>query len=120
MFRFLDIFIYILIIIGIIFPFLKKQNIENSQILVTAGEGFSQTLDYSIDSTYHFYNDKLNIYVQVENERVRMIESVCKTKYCVKYGWLDKDDNGKIVCMPQKVIIKFIGKKDNSIDAIVG
>ncbi|MCK4980604.1 MAG: NusG domain II-containing protein [Candidatus Delongbacteria bacterium] len=120
MFRFLDIFFYILIVIGIAFPFLKKQNIENSQILVTAGDGFSQTLDHSIDSTYHFHNDKLDIKVQIKDEKVRMIQSDCKTKYCVKYGWLDKDDNGKIICMPQKVIIKFVGKKNNNIDAVVG
>ncbi|NOR46288.1 MAG: hypothetical protein GQ534_11935 [Candidatus Delongbacteria bacterium] len=120
MFRFLDIFFYILIIIGIVFPFLQNKDIENSQILVTAGEGLSRTLDHSIDSTYHFHNDKLDIHVQVENERVRMIKSDCKTKYCVKYGWLDKNDNGKIVCMPQKVIIKFVGKKESKIDAVVG
>ncbi len=120
MFRFLDIFIYILIIIGIISPFLQNKDIEKPQILVTAGDGFSKNLDSKIDSTYHFHNDKLDITVQVKGEKVRMLESACKGKYCVKYGWLDKDDNGKIVCMPQKVIIKFVGKKESEIDAVVG
>ncbi|MDA3837943.1 MAG: NusG domain II-containing protein [Candidatus Delongbacteria bacterium] len=120
MFRILDILFYILIIITIAYPFLQNNDIKNSQILVTAGEGFFQTLDSSVDSTYHFQNEKLDIEVQVKEEKVRIIESHCKTKYCVKYGWLSKDDNGKIVCMPQKVIIKFIGKKESSIDAIVG
>ena len=120
MFRILDIFIYILIIIGIAFPFLSKPNVENLQILVTAGDKFTRTLDYSIDYTYHFHNDKLDIKVQVKDEKVRMIKSDCKTKYCVKYGWLGKNDNGKIICMPQKVIIKFVGKKNNNIDAVVG
>ena len=120
MFRFLDIFVYIIIITGIVFPFLQKQNIENSQILVTAGDKFTRTLDHSIDSTYHFHNEKLNVKIQVKDAKVRMLGSDCKTKYCVKYGWLDKNDNGKIICMPQKVIIKFVGRKDNKIDAVVG
>ena len=120
MFRILDIFFYIVIIIAIIFPFLRTQNIEDSQILVTAGDDFHQILDCSIDSTYHFHNNEFDIKVQVKDKKVRMLESHCNTKYCVKYGWLGKDDNGKIICMPQKVIIKFIGKKENEIDAVVG
>lgn len=120
MFRILDILFYVLIAIAVLFPFLQKQDIENPQILVTAGDSFSKTLDLGMDSTYHFHNAKLDIEVQVKDEKVRMLSSDCKGKYCVKYGWLEKNDNGKIVCMPQKVIIKFIGKKESTMDAIVG
>lgn len=120
MFRTLDIFFYILIATAILFPFLRDTELSNPQILLTAGDDFSEILDVNIDSTYHFHNTKLDITVQVRNKKVRMLESDCKNKYCVKYGWLSIDDNGKIVCMPQKVIIKFIGKKESTIDAVVG
>ncbi|MBN2788806.1 MAG: NusG domain II-containing protein [Candidatus Delongbacteria bacterium] len=120
MFRILDILFYILIVIAIVLPFLRNQELENPQIFVTAGDNFSKSLDPGIDSTYHFHNEKLDIEVQVKDGKVRMTDSHCKTKYCVKYGWLGKDDNGKIVCMPQKVIIKFTGEKESKIDAVVG
>jgi signal transduction histidine kinase len=53
-------------------------------------------------------NNQGNVTLQHNGKLVEGVEIV--------ESWLSKDDNGKIVCMPQKVIIKFIGIKENNID----
>jgi len=58
--------------------------------------------------------------VEIKKARVRIVDSPCTNKICVKQGWIKK---GVIVCIPNKVVVK-VGiknqKEKGDIDAISG
>ncbi len=63
--------------------------------------------------TFSLTKDKIinidkGIVVEIKNGKVRMKESTCKNKYCIKQGW---SNSVPIVCLPNKVLIKFNSKR---------
>ena len=61
---------------------------------------------------------RLNI-IEIERNRVRMAESDCLFQICVRQGWVSYGIM-PIVCLPNRVVVKFEGTADNDIDAAVG
>ena len=57
--------------------------------------------------------------VEIKDHLVRVIDSPCHNKLCVKQGWIRR---GAIVCVPNKVVVKIGAedRKENIIDAITG
>lgn len=53
--------------------------------------------------------------VEIKNHRVRVTESPCHNKLCIKQGWIK---SGVIVCLPNRVVVT-IGKYKNDFDTIV-
>ncbi|MFZ5906915.1 MAG: NusG domain II-containing protein [Nitrospirota bacterium] len=55
--------------------------------------------------------------VEIKNHQVRVIESPCRNKLCVKQGWVDY---GIIACLPNKVLITVSKnrKKGSDHDAV--
>ncbi len=57
-------------------------------------------------------------HVIVKNRRVRVTDSPCPEKICVRQGWISR---GAIVCVPNRVVITIgTDNKDGSLDAITG
>jgi len=56
-------------------------------------------------------------FVQIRGSKVRIVDSPCPNKLCVKQGWIDK---GVLVCLPNRVIVTLRGRDgDNGeIDAV--
>jgi hypothetical protein len=48
-------------------------------------------------------------YVEIENNKVRILDSPCKNKLCVAMGEID-EENQWIACMPNKVFIRIGGR----------
>ena len=48
------------------------------------------------------------IIVEIKGEKVRIKESTCKNKYCVKQGW---SSNFPIICVPNEVSVVIKSKK---------
>ena len=56
--------------------------------------------------------------IRAENGRIYFLSSCCKDKICTDSGLLEK--NGDFAsCLPEKVIVKVVGEKEDNIDAIV-
>jgi hypothetical protein len=53
--------------------------------------------------------------VEIKNHRVRVTESPCHNKLCIKQGW---SESGAIVCLPNKVVVT-IGDHEDEINKIV-
>lgn len=47
-------------------------------------------------------------HVEVRDGRVRMEDSACPDKLCVKTGWISKPGQG-IVCLPNRVVVEVKG-----------
>ena len=56
--------------------------------------------------------------IEIKDHRLRVIESPCHNKLCIKQGWIE---SGAIVCLPNRVLIT-IGNREysNIVDAITG
>ena len=56
--------------------------------------------------------------IEIKDHRLRVIESPCHNKLCIKQGWIE---SGAIVCLPNRVLIT-IGNHEysNIVDAIAG
>ncbi len=54
--------------------------------------------------------------IEVGNNRIRIKDSTCPDKICVKEGWISRV-NQMTVCMPNRVYIKIVGQ-DTEIDDI--
>lgn len=48
--------------------------------------------------------------IEVKDGKVRMLDSPCPLKLCVKEGYIEKP-NDMIVCLPNKVIIRIMGEE---------
>jgi hypothetical protein len=62
----------------------------------------------------------VNMVVEIKGRKVRVSESDCPNKLCVREGWVSK---GVIVCLPNKTLIIVGGSLNGSpkdIDAITG
>ncbi|MBP1744583.1 MAG: hypothetical protein H6Q58_1561 [Firmicutes bacterium] len=53
------------------------------------------------------YEDEYNI-IRVEKGRIRIIDSDCPDKLCVKTGWITEPGQS-VICLPHKLIIKIQG-----------
>lgn len=86
------------------------QIIQNGEILYTIN------LEESDDQTIEVeYKGNRNI-IQIQNHGICIIDAKCPDKTCVKMGEL-KSSATPIVCLPNKLVIKFVEKDD--IDAEV-
>jgi hypothetical protein len=48
---------------------------------------------------------------EIKDEKVRMKDSTCPNKLCVKMGWIRQE--GQVVCcIPNRVVLKIIGEKE--------
>ncbi len=53
--------------------------------------------------------------VEINNGEVRVLDSTCKDKLCVKEGWIRKIGES-IVCLPNRISISIIGRRKTEID----
>ncbi len=70
------------------------------------------SIEYIEIKTQYGYNK-----VEINNKKVRVIEASCPDKLDVKAGWISKT-NQMLVCLPNKVLIRIIGK-NNEVDGVV-
>ncbi|HDL20040.1 MAG TPA: NusG domain II-containing protein [Nitrospirae bacterium] len=57
--------------------------------------------------------------VEIRDGKVRITESPCPNKICIKQGWIKR---GAIVCLPNRIVVRVNSTKDGNrkVDAITG
>ena len=56
--------------------------------------------------------------IEIKKGQARIIRSPCKNKVCIKSGYIRYADR-LAVCVPNRVVVRIIGKADRNVDAIV-
>ena len=106
-FRKKDVVLIILIFVVLIFSILVSEK-KGSKVVVQ-GKDFRKIL--SKPGTYDITeNGRFLMKVEFHGNRVRVVESTCPLKLCVKTGWVGP--GGPIICVPNEVIIFFEEKTD--------
>ncbi len=68
------------------------------------------------DAKYEVRGDVGKMIIEVKKGRVRVSESKCPLKICVKTGWIEKEGE-EIICIPNRIRVRIEG--DNELDEIV-
>ena len=78
---------------------------ENGKVIETINlSSLKETQKFDIKNGEHINT------IVAENNRIRMIESDCPDKVCIKTGWISQAGES-IVCLPNKIIISIEGGK---------
>jgi len=57
--------------------------------------------------------------IEVKNGHARIIRSPCKNKVCIKSGFIRYADR-LAACIPNRVVIRIVGKSHRGVDAVIG
>jgi hypothetical protein len=107
----------ILLAIGISTWWVFKGN-KGEMVEIQTPDGIKNIPLSSKPQTIFAYGTLGTTTIEIKKKKVRVTNSPCPQKICVKMGWKDKN-NQTIVCVPNKVVIKVISKlQQQDIDAI--
>jgi len=121
LFRFPDIFIYFLIVLVCVLVFFFFSGKSGSNIIVVEIDGKESYLfdssKYGLFAIKAFEEKKMLL--EISEEGVRLKESDCPLKICLKKGFLGEYPDS-IICVPLHTVIRFKGEieKNSKIDVI--
>ena len=98
--------IVILLIISGIFLWGMNKNYRNKEVEIYYHNQLVKKCDLNHDQLIEIAP---GIVTEIENGKVRMKESTCRNRYCVKQGWSDRFP---IICIPNEVSIIIKSKKE--------
>lgn len=97
--KFGDFLILCLLILLIIFVFIST-SYKKSSVVHANGNGKEYVFSLENDGIFEIQGSEGITSIQIENHKVRIIDSPCPNKTCINQGW------GKtIVCLPNNVIV---------------
>ncbi len=105
-------FVATLLIITVFSSLFTYKKLTDNQIAVVEINGTSENISLAHDKVVDLGN---GIVLEVKDGRVRVKDSDCKQKICVKHGWL-RSYNDVIVCVPNRTIIYI--PQDSTLDYI--
>ncbi len=107
-----DIFLYLILvfILVVLFPFNKKGNIAK---IYVDGKKIKE-IELLQDTIITFEGYKGPFIVEIRDGKIKMKDSVCPLKLCIKQGYISKKGES-IVCLPNRVTIEIVG---GDLDAI--
>jgi len=100
-------------------PLLSDEGLEKTNIIIKMKGQVVKTvpIEENKKSAFTLRGDKGPFTVEVDGGRVRMVESTCPDKICVKRGWISNPGE-TIICVPYEVIIYFDAR--SPVDAVTG
>ncbi len=103
------ILIFFLLSIAVFMLVLIKDDISAKQVEISYHNKFVASVPLDKDKTI---NIDEGIVVEIKDGEVRIKESTCKNKYCVKQGWSNRFP---IICIPNEVSVVIKSKKKEEI-----
>lgn len=79
---------------------------------VKLAEGYVET--FTVENAHGGQNT-----IEIDGKRVRISTATCADAVCVQTGWLTRAGQSA-VCLPNRVIVKLTGAKQDTVDAIAG
>lgn len=112
-------FICLAVILGVFFKLNKKTDYAQKYVeIYVKGNLYKKVkLEKNNKEKITIKTDLGENIVQIENGGVRIIESDCPDKICVKDGLRDKPRE-ILVCLPHKVVVQIKGESKSDIDDV--
>jgi hypothetical protein len=100
--------------------FIKGVLPKGKTVLIKAGDRPVYVLPIDRDETVSVEGPQGKTVIEIKNHKVRIADSPCPNKLCIKQGWVER---GAIICIPNRVTV-MIGNHDDEppkiVDAITG
>jgi hypothetical protein len=90
---------------------------ESQSVLIDADGKPAYVLPLNEDKTVSVEGPEGKTMVEIRGEKVRIIDSPCRNKLCIRQGWIK---TGGVICLPNKVVVTIRGHEDNDggVDAV--
>jgi len=92
---------------------------EGDWAVVTVNQKKRIRLPLSKDQVTHVKGPLGVTEIEIKEGRVRIVRSPCKNKVCIKSGYIRYADR-LAACIPNRVVVRIIGKNHRGIDSVVG
>ena len=117
-----DLIIYALIIVifltlGINIHKIKETKAERAEIYVNNKLKYTYKLQKS-EKVYYVDTDIGGVGIKLKDNKIRVTSSYSPRKLCVKQGWIESSGQ-TIIGVPDKLLIKIVGKQEDDIDFIL-
>lgn len=96
----------------------KNLGYPSNQVKISIDTNEYATYNSAKNQTINIDIDENHNVIEIEDGKVKMTEANCPDGYCLKQGPITQG-NETIVCLPNKLMIEFVGKK-SSVDTVVG
>ncbi len=104
------IFLLLIILTVISFPLVKKFLQPGNLVGITSDNKTAYVLSLDEAKTVTVKGAAGDSIIEIKNRKVRMKESSCPNKLCVRQGWID---SGAILCVPNRVVVTISGNENN-------
>ena len=88
-------------------------------VVVTVNEKETIRLSLNADQTTHVKGPLGLTEVEIKKGQARIVRSPCKNKVCIKSGYIRYADR-LTACIPNRVVVRIVGKNHRGVDAVVG
>ena len=88
-------------------------------VVVTVNEKETIRLSLNADQTTHVKGPLGLTEVEIKKGQARIVRSPCKNKICIKSGYIRYADR-VTACIPNRVVVRIVGKNHRGVDAVVG
>ena len=92
---------------------------EGNWVVVTVNQKETIRLPLKTDQITHVKGPLGLTEVEIKNGRARILRSPCKNKVCIKSGYIRYADR-LAACIPNRVVVRIVGKNHRGVDAVVG
>ena len=92
---------------------------KGNWVVVTVNQKETIRLPLNQDQITHVKGPLGLTEIEVKKGRVRIVRSPCKNKVCIKSGYLRYADR-LAACIPNRVVVRIVGKNHRGVDAVVG
>jgi len=108
--------IVLLLLLGVVSLFLVRSIVPSGDVAVVEVDGrLCCRLDLSVDAQRAVRGPLGETVVEVRGGRIRIAESPCPHKICVRTGWIGRSGR-MIVCLPNRVVVRVEGEA--GVDAV--
>lgn len=123
--RRLDIIVVIAILIlsggfYLINDLINNEKYDYNFAKITVDGKIYKTIELNDDNYYEKIVIQKKAYknvIEIKGKTVRMLESNCRDKVCIKMGMIDEPGE-IIVCLPNKIVIEIVGNQKRDIDGL--
>ena len=110
----------LLLLLSLLGIFLIKTVIpEGRTVVIECDNKLVYRLPLETDKTVPVKGPMGTTIVEIKDSRVRIQDSPCHNKLCIRQGWINK---GSLVCLPNKVVVTIDTGKEtgDTVDAVTG
>lgn len=121
--RFASTFDFIVIFLIILSAFLtfisEDKKSDSAAVIIESSVNDSPVrVDLKKDTLFSIEGKLGPSYIEVKDLKVRMTESPCPNKLCIKHGWISMLGSF-IICAPNGIMIKIEDLENNNVDVLV-